>query len=608
MAISVKFKRTTTTNTFVVTAGSGDTGKLQIQLDGSDVYNNLSGSSSDIISGAASITPSITLDDDGNIPQGVYYFKFVASVGTSAALTTQFLVSHIEPSISITPDTYTPELTTTDNTSYSIADASATSVSRTLTLTYPTGSNQTALTASAAASATSVSITTSNVWTGANQVTLDYDLTYTVTPTSSLYSSFTYQETGVGYESEIIEADNALCTLYCCIDGLRKKVKAAASGGRANYPSLLSDYTYACSLAMQYREAISCNKTAALDDIYAQIEKATQCTGCTDCVDASSTAPTKIYGIGNSTNTEEVQDIVGTMFENGVDYGITATYDDTTGTVGLENWGLYLQVYNDTGSTISKGKVVYISGYDTTTGLPEVSLASPASSASAQAVGLISADIASAASGRCVVSGTWTGDTSSFTVGDKLFLDTAGALTTTVPSGVLIYQYIGVVSVVDSTNGKIEVNISRAFDFNSIIDNSTAVNTLQQNTSKVNVTLSAMGNLNSLAASAIASVSTYVTYLYGGIVQVTTPPSAPVADLTLNIYGNNTSAYNSTSIIGTVTISSAISANQTQQIGISQFSNLVDLEDGVYIGTSSDVTSWSDGAAKVILFYSQFRP
>ena len=51
MALSVKILRTGTgasLNKFVVTAGSGDTGKLQIQYNDSDIYNNLSGSISDI--------------------------------------------------------------------------------------------------------------------------------------------------------------------------------------------------------------------------------------------------------------------------------------------------------------------------------------------------------------------------------------------------------------------------------------------------------------------------------------------------------------------------------------------------------------------------------
>ena len=105
MAISVKLLRTgsaASSNTFVVTAGSGDTGKLQIQFNSSDIYNNLSGSTADISSGASNSTITIPLNSSNEIPSGVYYFNFVADVGSSDTSTINFQVPSRTPDVDST--------------------------------------------------------------------------------------------------------------------------------------------------------------------------------------------------------------------------------------------------------------------------------------------------------------------------------------------------------------------------------------------------------------------------------------------------------------------------------------------------------------------------
>ena len=112
MAISVKLLRTgtnTTQNTFVVTAGSGDSGKLQIQYNDSDIYNNLSGSTSDILSGASNTTITIPLDSNENIQKGKYYFNFVADVGSSDTHTINFQIDARDPVLASEADVYAPD-------------------------------------------------------------------------------------------------------------------------------------------------------------------------------------------------------------------------------------------------------------------------------------------------------------------------------------------------------------------------------------------------------------------------------------------------------------------------------------------------------------------
>ena len=145
MAISVKLLRTgtnTTQNTFVVTADSGDSGKLQIQYNDSDIYNNLSGSTSDILSGASNTTITIPLDSNDNIQKGKYYFNFVADVGVSDTHTINFQIDARDPLLASEADVYAPSFRVDDNTPYTVNNGTVSAASRSLTLQYPAGSSQ----------------------------------------------------------------------------------------------------------------------------------------------------------------------------------------------------------------------------------------------------------------------------------------------------------------------------------------------------------------------------------------------------------------------------------------------------------------------------------
>jgi hypothetical protein len=609
MAISIKFKRNTvvTSNTLIVTAGSGDTGKLQIQYNDSDIYNNLSGSSSDILSGASNSTINIPLEDDGTIPHGIYYFNFVASVGSSDTASVDFQTTALAPLIEIETDVYSPSVDAEDTTSYTVTNGSATSVSRTLSLIYPTGSNQTTLTASAAASATTLEISTSNVWTGAYQATLSYDLTYTVTTTSSAYDSYTYQEVGSGYEGRVVSADT-LCNIYGCFEALRQKVAAAASNNRADYPTLLSNYTYMASLVTQYREAVSCGNTAALASIYAQIQYLSNGCGC-NC-SSDSTAPTRITGLGGI-DTEEVQDIVGALLENATKYGINIDYTSARSLV-IDNDAIYLTVYNDTGSTISKGKAVYFSGYDSAAGLPEVSLATNASAnASAQAIGLVAADIASAASGRCVIYGRFTGDTSGLTVGSRLYLSTGGNLSSTEPSGAVVYQFIGAVGREDATSGYINVTPSRAFDFNTLVSQTTSVTTLQANFTEASAVASGAGmaTLNTDGILVLSGSSGKINHLHSVNLYLSDIP-APSSVITFTLFSNSASAYNAAGVLATaiVPVSAATQKYRMFVPSTDAFGIVANKGENVYLGAASNEASWANNTVKVTAFYKQYTP
>ena len=617
MAISVKLLRTgtnTTQNTFVVTAATGDSGKLQIQYNDSDIYNNLSGSTSDILSGASNTTITIPLDSNHNIQKGKYYFNFVADVGSSDTHTINFQIDDRDPLLASEADVYAPSFRVDDNTPYTVNNGTVSAASRSLTLQYPAGSNQANISTSAANTTTALYITTSNVWTGAMQTTLSYDVTYTIAATTG-YDTFTYQESGIGYDSETIDPDNALCDVYDCIENLRQQVVDAATLQRSNYAQLLSNYTYTCSLALQFREAVTCSKTAALDDIIAKIKALTNCQG-TSAQDPS--APSRrVYGIGG--NSESIQDIVGEMFTSVTNYGVSGTYDDNLGKISLEGNALFLNVYNDTGSILNKGKAVYVTGYDSTTGLPEVSLADNTSAA--KTIGLVYADIAIAASGKALVYGLFEEvNTLSYFAGNRLYLSTSGNLTNTNPAPNSESQFVGTV-LEAATAGQLLVSPQESYNFNSLVSGTTIVNEIRLNFERLVVSLNP-GEIQSLNTTSIQLAefgSETIFHIHSAQVYITAPPTSGTQIVDFSILSDTASgnAYNAANSIwrtGGISSSTAVGYDVKGNYAMSPITpNTVSaatrLNNGLYLSNADSVgtySDWSPAEAKVIIYYASY--
>ena len=619
MAISVKLLRTgtnTTQNTFVVTAATGDSGKLQIQYNDSDIYNNLSGSTSDILSGASNTTITIPLNSNDNIQKGKYYFNFVADVGSSDTHTINFQIDARNPLLASEADVYAPSFRVDDNTPYTVNNGTVSAASRSLTLQYPAGSNQANISTSAANTTTALYITTSNVWTGAMQTTLSYDVTYTIAATTG-YDTFTYQESGIGYDSETIDPDNALCDVYDCIENLRQQVVDAATLQRSNYAQLLSNYTYTCSLALQFREAVTCSKTAALDDIIAKIKALTNCQG-TSAQDPS--APSRrVYGIGGTS--ESIQDIVGEMFTSVTNYGVSGTYDDNLGKISLEGNALFLNVYNDTGSILNKGKAVYVTGYDSTTGLPEVSLADNTSAVSAKTIGLVYADIAIAASGKALVYGLFEEvNTLSYFAGNRLYLSTSGNLTNTNPAPNSESQFVGTV-LEAATAGQLLVSPQESYNFNSLVSGTTIVNEIRLNFERLVVSLNP-GEIQSLNTTSIQLAefgSETIFHIHSAQVYITAPPTSGTQIVDFSILSDTASgnAYNAANSIwrtGGISSQTAAGYGVTGNYAMSPITpNTVSaatrLNNGLYLSNADSVgtySDWSPAEAKVIIYYASY--
>jgi hypothetical protein len=110
-----------------------------------------------------------------------------------------------------------------------------------------------------------------------------------------------------------------------------------------------------------------------------------------------------------------------------------------------------------------KGNVIRISGFDVGLDVPEVELAQADSRLNANAVAVLTEDMANDESGTALITGVLEGlDTAALGAGSQLFLDatTPGAFTTTVPSNPEYTTFVGWVRRASGgTNGSILVKV-----------------------------------------------------------------------------------------------------------------------------------------------------
>jgi len=128
-----------------------------------------------------------------------------------------------------------------------------------------------------------------------------------------------------------------------------------------------------------------------------------------------------------------------------------------TGVVDSKRIGL--PVDNSTGGSLAAGTLVYISGYDASTGAPQIT---PSDADSRQAEYVLNAAIANGAAG-VVYRGYTLGslDTSGSSVGDPIYLSaTAGSWTATALTGAAqLSQKVGVVVTSHASTGSIQIDL-----------------------------------------------------------------------------------------------------------------------------------------------------
>ena len=129
---------------------------------------------------------------------------------------------------------------------------------------------------------------------------------------------------------------------------------------------------------------------------------------------------------------------------------------------------LQFTALNSTGSTITKGSPVYVSGHTTET---QVADADNSSASTMPAFGIAKDDILNGATGTIVLAGEITGiNTSSFTVGDELYVGTGGALTATKPTGTALIQKVAKVTKAAASGEILVTGAGRTNDLPNLPD------------------------------------------------------------------------------------------------------------------------------------------
>jgi hypothetical protein len=254
-----------------------------------------------------------------------------------------------------------------------------------------------------------------------------------------------------------------------------------------------------------------------------------------------------------------------------------AYYNNTTNNIVHIGQEIQQQVRNSTGSTITKGQVVYISG--STGQIGNIILAQANAYISSQVIGVANQDIPNNTNGWIVTQGTVSNiNTSTFTAGNPIYLSatTAGALTQTEPSTPNYAVHMGVCLYSNTNNGKIYINpINKSIDTGYIIGqiaiaqggtNSTATPTAgtiaygtgsayafnsvgttgqvltSQGTSAPTWTTPTTGTVTSVSGTAPISVATGTTTPAISISQATTSTNGYLSSTDWNTFNNKQAA------------------------------------------------------------------
>jgi hypothetical protein len=132
----------------------------------------------------------------------------------------------------------------------------------------------------------------------------------------------------------------------------------------------------------------------------------------------------------------------------------------------------YARVYNDNGTTITKGQVVYISGAQGNRVAVKLARAD-VEATSFGTIGIVAETIANGAEGFIIVSGAlYKLDTTGLTAGATVYLSpsTAGAFTTTKPQAPQQLVVLGWVERVSATVGSIYVKIDNGYELDELHD------------------------------------------------------------------------------------------------------------------------------------------
>ena len=266
-------------------------------------------------------------------------------------------------------------------------------------------------------------------------------------------------------------------------------------------------------------------------------------------------------------------------------------YNTTWGTPALASHAETTQatVRNATGSTLTAGQIVYITG--AIGNVPAVALSkADAEATSAGTYAMVESPIANNTNGSVITSGTVMNlDTSGLTDGDKLYLSptTAGAWTTTKPSAPNHMVYIGTVTRAHPTLGTIQLRIQNGYELEEL--HNVAIASVANNDLLAYESATSLWKNKSFTGLGLATQSWVTSQGY-----LTTAPVTSVAGrtgaITLAVADVSGAApLASPSLTGTPLSTTAAADTNTTQIATTAF----------VVGQASSTTPSPDGTAAV---------
>ena len=200
---------------------------------------------------------------------------------------------------------------------------------------------------------------------------------------------------------------------------------------------------------------------------------------------------------------------IGDLPITGGSAGMQYTLNEAETSMELALASKYINARNTSGSTISKGAPVYISGWNAGQLAIEIDLADADNASAMPAVGLAYEDIPNNSNGRVIMLGNTVGivDTSSFSVGDQIYVSTTpGTLTNTKPTGATEQiQKIGTVGRSHASAGQLTiVGAGRSND----VPNSIPYTKLASGTDGELITWDASGNIAAVSTGSSGQVLT----------------------------------------------------------------------------------------------------
>ena len=296
-----------TDETNYAAAGDSDTDKLGyfkiISPDGSVFYQN---AAFDTVPDYTSEDIDINNGDTTNIETGVIiqvptsssllvngtytiYFM-IRDTGTSLNYTNSktFDVSYTKPTgiASLEADVYTPELTLSDDTNYTISINGATispSVTRASTIYYPAGLGT--------VTGTGATLSTQYFYTGTQ------DGKIIATCTWNIGSNVYIVDEVVSITELLVVAAQSLCDAYCAVKSLYDRWQAALGANLTTAATLQMNFNISMSILSLIKQAYACGEVADVDNYFVVLAKyAPDNCGC-----SSSNNPQLITAIGSPT-------------------------------------------------------------------------------------------------------------------------------------------------------------------------------------------------------------------------------------------------------------------------------------------------------------------